>query len=84
MKGEKFTILEINGIISEPTHIYDTSKNSYFDAVKAIGKHWKIIYQIATNNHKKQNVAYANTIDFCKNILELRKYAKKLEKLRLQ
>ena len=84
LKGENFTILEINGIISEPTHIYDASKNSYFDAVRAIGKHWGIIYQIATTNHKKQGVAYAKTIPFCKEIIALRKYAKKLNKLRLQ
>lgn len=84
MKGKNFTILEINGIISEPTHIYDASKNSYFDAVRAIGKHWKIIYQIATKNHKQQNVEYVNTIAFCKNVFALKKYAKKLERLRLQ
>ncbi|MFK5880291.1 MAG: D-alanine--D-alanine ligase [Flavobacteriaceae bacterium] len=84
MKGENFTILEINGIISEPTHIYDSSKNSYFDAVIAIKNHWKIIYQIATHNHKQQNIDYANTITFCKEMIVLRKYAKKLNKLRLQ
>jgi len=84
IKGENFKILEINGIIAEPTHIYDSSKNSYFDAVKAIGKHWGIIYQIATKNHKQQNIEYAGTLTFCKNIFALKKYAKKLEKLRLQ
>ncbi len=84
MKGKNFTILEINGIISEPTHIYDSSKNSYFDAVRTIKNHWKIIYQVATNNHKQQNVAYANTMEFCKEMIALKKYAKKLNKLRLQ
>ncbi|MDC9722164.1 MAG: D-alanine--D-alanine ligase [Urechidicola sp.] len=84
MNGQQLKILEINGIISEPTHIYDASKNSYFDAVKSIGKHWKIIYQIATNNHKNQIIGYTNTIVFCKEIIALRKYAKKLNKLRLQ
>ena len=84
MKGERFTILEINGIISEPTHIYDSSKNSYFDAVRAIKNHWKIIYLIATKNHKQQNIAYANTVEFCKEMIVLKKYAKKLNKLRLQ
>jgi len=84
IKGENFTILEINGIISEPTHIYDASKNSYSDAVKAIGKHWEIIYQIATTNHKKEEIAYSKTIPFCKEMIALRKYTKKLNKLRLQ
>ncbi|PCI09431.1 MAG: D-alanine--D-alanine ligase [Flavobacteriaceae bacterium] len=84
LKGENFTILEINGIISEPTHIYDASKNSYFDAVKSIGKHWGIIYQIATVNHTQQKTPYAKTIPFCKEMIALRKYAKKLNTLRLQ
>ena len=34
LKGESFKIIEINGIISEPTHIYDASKGSYFKALK--------------------------------------------------
>ena len=84
MNGEDFKILEINGIISEPTHIYDASKNSYFDAVIAIKNHWKIIYQISIDNHKKQHIDYVNTIAFCKEMIALRKYAKKLNKLRLQ
>lgn len=84
IKGEKFTILEINGIISEPTHIYDASKNSYFDAVRTIKNHWKIIYLIATDNHKQKNIDYTNTLAFCKEMFALRKYAKKLNKLRLQ
>ncbi len=84
MNKSNFKILEINGIISEPTHIYDASKNSYFDAVIAIKNHWKIIFQISIDNHKKQHIDYVNTIAFCKEMIALRKYAKKLNKLRLQ
>ncbi len=82
-KLEDLKILEINGIISEPTHIYDSSKNSYFGAVKSIGKHWKIIYKIATKNHREFGVKYTKTNDFLKEIIRLRKYSKKLKKLSL-
>jgi len=46
LRGENFKIIEINGIISEPTHIYDPNKGTYLDALKTIKNHWKIIYLI--------------------------------------
>ena len=38
-QGKDFKILEINGIISEPTHIYDPKGATYFDALKSIKDH---------------------------------------------
>lgn len=81
--GESFKIIEINGIISEPTHIYDASKNSYFDAVKSIGNHWKIIYKIGTKNHNRFNMKYSGIIDFIKEMNDLKQYIKKIKKLSL-
>ena len=81
---QKFKILEINGIISEPTHVFDARTYSYFDAVKAIGKHWGIVYKIATINHKLYNVEYANTRVFIKEMKELKGYIKKVKELSLQ
>lgn len=80
-KGEGFKIIEINGIISEPTHVFDTSKNSYFDAVKSIGKHWRIAYNIASHNHLKRGVAYAKPINFLKEMKALKLYVKKMKEL---
>ncbi|MDC1162502.1 D-alanine--D-alanine ligase, partial [Tenacibaculum sp.] len=34
-KGNNFKILEINGILAEPTHIYDSVNYTYFKALKA-------------------------------------------------
>lgn len=81
-KGENFKILEINGIIAEPTHMYDpTSGTTFFDAIKIIKKHWKIIDKIAVVNHKKFNVPYPKTSDYFKNLAWLRSYSKKINRL---
>ena len=50
--GENFSIIEINGAGSEPTHIYDP-KHSLFFAWNEIIKHWKLMYQISNFNNKK-------------------------------
>ncbi len=77
--GENFKILEINGIISEPTHVFDAKKHTYFDAVKAIKKHWKMIYNVAIVNHNENNIAYTNTLSFIKELYRLRVYIKKIK-----
>lgn len=79
--SENFKIIEINGIISEPTHIYDPTSATYFDALKSIRKHWKIIYRIAKLNHVKYNVSYPKIIPYVKDMFWLRRYSKKLKKL---
>ena len=83
MKGTDFKILEVNGIISEPTHIYDASdKNaSFLNALKSINEHWAIMGKIAVQVHKEQNVPYPSVGAYLKNILWLRTYSKKLKKL---
>ncbi len=83
MNGKDFKILEINGIISEATHVFDSSQNSYFSAVKAINKHWKIIYKIGTINNKINNIQYTKASEFIKEMMALRKYSKKIKKLGL-
>ncbi|PHR74024.1 MAG: D-alanine--D-alanine ligase [Lutibacter sp.] len=80
-KGDNFKILEINGIISEATHVFDSKKYSYFDAVKAIKNHWKTVYNIAIINHKIYGVKYAKTFTFLKDMKGLRNYIKKVKKL---
>ncbi len=79
--GKNFKILEINGIISEPTHIYDPRNASYFGAIKSIRKHWEIIYTIAKKNHENSNIPYPKFIPYYKDMMWLRKYSKKLKRL---
>ncbi len=79
--GENFKIIELNGVIAEPTHIYDASKSSYFIALKSLAKHWYYVYKIARINHKNMGVAYSNIIPELKELFALRPYNKKIKKL---
>ncbi len=47
--GQKFSIIELNGAMSEPTHIYDV-KNSFWDGQREIYRHQKMFYTIAKLN----------------------------------
>lgn len=49
--GKKFSIIELNGAASEPTHIYDP-KHSLFFAWKEIIRHWEYLAKISIMNHK--------------------------------
>ena len=80
-KGENLKILELNGIISEPTHIYDADKGSYFGALKSIRTHWKHLFEVSTSNHKHFKVPYKSPSKFISELFELRKYAKQIKKL---
>ena len=50
--GKNFTIIELNGAGSEPTHIYDP-KHSVFFAWKEIARHFKWLYKISVKNHRR-------------------------------
>ena len=79
--GKNFKILEINGIISEPTHIYDPTNATYFGALKCIRKHWEIVYRIAKKNHEISKIPYPKFVPYFKDMMWLRKHSKKLIKL---
>lgn len=83
LKGKEFKILEVNGIISEPTHIYDGSDKeaSFIKAIKTINTHWEIMGKIAIKNHTEYGVEYPKIIPYIKNMLWLRTYTKKLKKI---
>jgi hypothetical protein len=49
--GKSFSILEVNGAGSEPTHIYDP-RHSLFFAWKEIIRHWIILFKISRANHR--------------------------------
>ncbi|MDX1829159.1 MAG: D-alanine--D-alanine ligase [Lutibacter sp.] len=83
IKKEKIKIIEINGIISEPTHIYDASKISYFKALKEIRKHWKIAYEISKSNHLNYQVKFSSPIKFLKSLWNLKKYIQLIKSKKL-
>jgi hypothetical protein len=51
-EGKNFSIIELNGAGSEPTHMYDP-RHSLFFAWKEIVRHWIILWRISQLNHKK-------------------------------
>lgn len=81
LKGENFKILEINGIISEPTHIYDASKGSYFKALKSLKEHWKIVGIIGRKNKDLNQGNYTNLRFLLNLYFNFKKYLKKVKTL---
>jgi glutathione synthase/RimK-type ligase-like ATP-grasp enzyme len=51
-EGRNFSIIELNGSGSEPTHIYDP-KQSIFFAWREIIKHWRWLYIICKHQNKQ-------------------------------
>lgn len=51
-QGKNFSIVEVNGAASEPTHIYDP-KHSIFFAWKELARHITYMYQISAANHQR-------------------------------
>lgn len=58
--GKDFSIIEVNGAGSEPTHIYDP-KHSIFYAWREILKHCKILFEISMENKNKSGAKFMNT-----------------------
>lgn len=81
LENGDFKILELNGILAEPTHIYDASNSNYFKALKEIRTHWKSLYKIARYNHDKNKVPYRSTIGLLKDVNQLKRYTKNISKL---
>ncbi|TRX24978.1 D-alanine--D-alanine ligase [Flavobacterium franklandianum] len=51
-RGENFSVVELNGAASEPTHIYDP-RHSLFFAWKELARHITYMFEISAENHKK-------------------------------
>jgi hypothetical protein len=51
-QGKNISILEFNGVGSEPNHIYDIGL-TYTQAIKIIAQHWKYMYEIGKMNYKR-------------------------------
>lgn len=68
-QGKDFQIVEINGAISEPTHIYDPNHTLWF-GWKEITRHFRYLYQIS--KHNKQNGA--RYLSFKQGVSEFKKH----------
>lgn len=52
LNGKNFSVVELNGAASEPTHIYDP-RHSLLFAWKELARHITFMYEISVENHKK-------------------------------
>ncbi|HVZ25798.1 MAG TPA: hypothetical protein VG842_07085, partial [Sediminibacterium sp.] len=77
--GRKFSIIELNGSGSEPTHIYDPSHSIFF-AWKEIIRHWGILCRISRENHRRLNLPYLHWRQGVKMLRENSRYVKFLQK----
>lgn len=77
-EGRDFKIIELNGAFSEPTHIYDPSHSTYWEALTTIVKHWRLVRQIAEVNHKR-GVPFMRTADMLTELRALKNYHRKIK-----
>jgi hypothetical protein len=68
LNGKNFSIIELNGSGSSPTHMYDP-KHSIVFAWKEIVKHWQLTYRIASYNNVHKNIPY---LRFAEGVREVR------------
>jgi hypothetical protein len=76
-QGTNFSIIEVNGAGSEPTHIYDP-RHSLFFAWKEIIRHWFLLFRISRINHKKGH-RYLSLREGIAMFKEAKDWARKLE-----
>lgn len=73
--GKNFSVIELNGAGSEPTHMYDP-RHSIFFAWKEIIRHWNILYKISKQNHRLLKIPYMTTKEGLEMFRQNREYVK--------
>lgn len=78
-EGKKYSIIEINGAGSEPTHMYDP-KHSLLFAWREITKHWRFLFDISKMN-KALGHAYLSYSEGKKMLRDSTQLEKKLKSI---
>ena len=81
--GEGIRIIEVNGVCSEPTHIYDPQRGTYFSALRDIAHHWSLIYRIARANHRN-GAPYMEVRKLARAFLDLFAYQRRIAEIEKQ
>ncbi len=79
---KNWSIIELNGAGSEPTHIYDP-KHSLFFAWKEIIRHLKMLYEISMLN-KKKGFTFLSYREGKKMLRENSRYVEKLNNIKFE
>jgi hypothetical protein len=74
-EGRKFSVIEVNGAGSEPTHIYDP-RHSLFFAWKEIFRHWRLLFDISRANARKKGIGPMSTAEGLKMLRDYNRYEK--------
>lgn len=79
-QGKNISILEFNGVGSEPNHIYDIGL-SYMQALKIVALHWKYMFEIGRINYEKgiPYISFFNGFKMLKDSLNNTKLMKHLD-----
>lgn len=75
--GRRFSVIELNGAGSEPTHMYDPQHSLWY-AWKEIIRHWRLLFETATAVHRLQQVPYLSLRQGWRMLQQHRAHVKKL------
>jgi hypothetical protein len=78
--GKNYCILEYNGSGAEPHHIYGNG-NSFWQAMKIVIHHWRVLYEISRLNKEKFGVNYWSFFKGMRQMMFAGKHFKKLREL---
>ena len=73
-EGKDFKIIELNGVFSEPTHIYDPFGSTYLGSIKDLRHHWSIIQRVGAKNHEL-GVPYWPLLKMLRALWAFKRYA---------
>jgi hypothetical protein len=74
-EGRKFSVIELNGAGSEPTHIYDP-RHSIFFAWKEIIRHLRLLFDISRANAGREGLAPMSTVEGLKMLRDYSRHEK--------
>ena len=81
-EDKNWSIIELNGAGSEPTHMYDP-KHSLFYAWKEITRHWRMLYEVSIQN-KRKGVPFLKYKDGVAMFRVNSEYVKKLNEINFE
>lgn len=79
-KGTDFSIIELNGAGSEPTHIYDPTHSLFF-AWKEVCRHWDLLYRISRLNARRNGLSLMNITEGMKMLQHHTRHLKQVRQL---
>ena len=77
--GDYLKIIELNGIVAEPVHIYDSQNSSYLKALQVLKNHWNILDSIIDQQVTVKDRKLTPTKVYIREMKSLYHYKKQLE-----